>query len=918
MGLGESSKDAGLAPSVGQGAGSAKRVRSDDQEGDERINREVKEETPEPDEHYVTFRSDVVGVQYYRGLVGKFEYVSLRRQPENQYDSSAVQVVNTSGIQVGHIPRAVAAKLAFLMDGKVISVEGRMVGQNLDGAKHFKLAIDVSIYGSPRHKETVMQELSWAVKPAPSPPTPSKGKGKGHVLGTGAEVHGSAGSGTGLPTAPVDEEMRRLLDGLKKIGEDEKHADSIMDSLTSDIDVSKLPLHPSPPGIQDGTLKTDLLPHQCQALQWMVSHEHPVLPSKVGEPPVQFWTRQEDKATKSTYWLNAATRSPQKETPLLGRGGIVADGMGLGKTLTVLSLILATKSATKEPSKATLIVCPLSVVSNWEKQIRDHVSLGKLSSYTYHGANREVTNATLHSYDVVITTYQTVASEAPAEVSGGIASSQTKKAKLSNGALFAGPWKRIVADEGHVLKNPRAKMTKAFAALAAERRWICTGTPIVNSPSDLGSLLTCLRLCAPLDKTDYFKALLLRPLRNGDPAAGKLLQALVGQILIRRTKDTKNAAGEPIVQLPPIEFFQVPVQLDEDTRLLYDEVLVTSQRRFQEALSGGQGGTANILSLLTRMRQLCLCQELVPQSFFDELRRKPTEPAGETMAISSMSDEQREGLVEKLRRYVADEEDCSICFLAPLRQPTITDCGHSYCHPCIDEWLNRDLNCPQCRHAITSASLLSLPAETSDFVEPDDNASAVKSAKITELVKYLELFDMGDKTLVFSQFTSFLDHVAATLKQRGILFCRFDGSMPGRKREEVIQTFQNPVTEKNVATNPRVMLISLKSGAVGLNLTTASNVFLCDPWWQSAIEAQAIDRVHRMGQKKPVRVFQLIAEDTIESRVLEIQKHKDALVAKAFEKTSKGSGGSNPQDKRRARFDELKALLLGSSVAEKS
>ena len=112
-----------------------------------------------------------------------------------------------------------------------------------------------------------------------------------------------------------------------------------------------------------------------------------------------------------------------------------------------------------------------------------------------------------------------------------------------------------------------------------------------------------------------------------------------------------------------------------------------------------------------------------------------------------------------------------------------TDCPD--CFPCIDEWLNRDLNCPQCRHAITTASLLVLPAEASEYVEPDDNATVIKSAKISELVKYLEVFDPHDKTLVFSQFTSFLDHVAATLKERGILFCRFDGSMPGKKAGHV-------------------------------------------------------------------------------------------------------------------------------------
>lgn len=129
------------------------------------------------------------------------------------------------------------------------------------------------------------------------------------------------------------------------------------------------------------------------------------------------------------------------------------------------------------------------------------------------------------------------------------------------------------------------------------------------------------------------------------------------------------------------------------------------------------------------------------------------------------------------------------------------------------------------------------------------------------------------------------------------------------QRQDVIQAFQAPATNAEEGSNSKVMLISLKSGAVGLNLTAASNVFLvsecsvlrvtlteaqCDPWWQSAIEAQAIDRVHRvgsatficsiaemnyqMGQRKPVRVFQLIASDTVESKVLEIRECSSATI----------------------------------------
>lgn len=271
------------------------------------------------------------------------------------------------------------------------------------------------------------------------------------------------------------------------------------------------------------------------------------------------------------------------------------------------------------------------------------------------------------------------------------------------------------------------------------------------------------------------------------------------------------------------------------------------------------------------VRQLCLSRQLVPQSFFDDLRRPPIPAKGDAVPISSISEEKKQGLVDKLRQKVADDEDCSvswivklrclslqICFDAPMKDPNITDCGHTcripwvpdkpssspVCFPCIDEWLHRDTVCPFCRHTVTTSSLLALPAEESEFVEPAENPSApaTRSAKIEELIKYLKVFDTKDKTLVFSQFTSFLDLVAGSLKDAGIHFCRFDGSMNAKrvrahprhlnslhadsKRQEVIADFQRPVTERNASTNPRVMLISLKSGAVGLNLTAASNVFL--------------------------------------------------------------------------------------------
>lgn len=133
-------------------------------------------------------------------------------------------------------------------------------------------------------------------------------------------------------------------------------------------------------------------------------------------------------------------------------------------------------------------------------------------------------------------------------------------------------------------------MSQAFVSLQAERRWVLTGTPIVNAPNDLGSLLTCIQVCAPLDQPELFRRLVIRGLKNGSAEAGRLLQAIVGQALLRRTKDTKDKDGNKLIGLPPIEYYQCPIKLDADTRVFYNEVMAESARRFQDSLRSGEVG----------------------------------------------------------------------------------------------------------------------------------------------------------------------------------------------------------------------------------------------------------------------------------------------------------------------------------------
>jgi SNF2 family DNA or RNA helicase len=153
----------------------------------------------------------------------------------------------------------------------------------------------------------------------------------------------------------------------------------------------------------------------------------------------------------------------------------------------------------------------------------------------------------------------------------------------------------------------------------------------------------------------------------------------------------------------------------------------------------------------------------------------------------------------------------------------------------------------------------------------DIKRSGEPSAKLEALLEQLrEVLDAGHKALVFSQFTSLLKIVCDRLDADGVVYEYLDGKT--RDRQACVERFQNDADCK-------LFLVSLKAGGLGLNLTAAEYVFLLDPWWNPAVEAQAVDRAHRIGQTRPVFAYRLIARDTVEEKVLELQKTKRDLAA---------------------------------------
>lgn len=158
----------------------------------------------------------------------------------------------------------------------------------------------------------------------------------------------------------------------------------------------------------------------------------------------------------------------------------------------------------------------------------------------------------------------------------------------------------------------------------------------------------------------------------------------------------------------------------------------------------------------------------------------------------------------------------------------------------------------------------------------------ITSAKIEKAVEILEEIKesgKGEKTIIFSQFTSLLDLLEVPINRRGWKYRRYDGSMHPRDRNDSVLEF----TDK---PDCDIMLVSLKAGNAGLNLVAASQVIIFDPFWNPYIEEQAIDRAHRLGQIRPVRVHRILVEKTVEDRILELQDQKREIIEGALDENA--------------------------------
>jgi SWI/SNF-related matrix-associated actin-dependent regulator of chromatin subfamily A3 len=779
------------------------------------LTQDIDDDVYEHYELYGILNTKIVGCRFYDGRVTVGEYVTVRREPRNQYDSNAIRIDNIQAKQIGHIPRQVAAKLANLIDSRDLLVEGAVTGPK----GFYETPMALKLFGTTDPVAAAalkqrMQDLRLPVTEHVRAEAERKKKAK-ELEKRRRAAEKAAASVRKLGGLQVDENSDARyanfatpgLDGrTETIEELLSNAQAFNPRDVQDV-VNKFAageevLEKMEMADQPSTMKTILLPYQRQGLKWMLEHESPRLPAPGSPDPVQLWKN------KDGVYMNIATSFATKQAPILASGGILADDMGLGKTIQVISLIMADPHRSRQP---TLIVAPLSVMSNWSTQAAAHVHQKHAPRVLiYHGPGKsDMKPKDFEAYDIVITTYQTMTLEL-----FPYGTSKPEKVPSRKG-LFSTTFRRIVLDEGHQIRNPKAKMSQAACAVMATSRWVLTGTPIVNTLKDLYSQVKFIRLTGGLSEFEIFNGTLIRPLKNGDPAASVLLQALMSTVCLRRMKDMKFID----LKLPEITSLKYPVTFLPHERERYDAFKSEAHGVLEQA-KARKGNTAysHLLEVLLRMRQTCNHWKMCGEDRVNKL----LELLEENKAVDTMDPANRRALQDLLQIRIESQDDCPVC-IDTMRDPVITACAHAFCTNCIERVITEQHKCPMCRVELADNSTLVLPSaglgESDDSAYPITIDADTSSSKIEALIKILKASrkEPDTKTVVFSQWTSFLDILQKQLEKHGMTFTRLDGKMPPARRDAAIEAL-------NSDPSCTIMLASLSVCSVGLNLVAANQV----------------------------------------------------------------------------------------------
>ncbi|KAI8097070.1 SNF2 family N-terminal domain-containing protein [Halteromyces radiatus] len=575
-----------------------------------------------------------------------------------------------------------------------------------------------------------------------------------------------------------------------------------------------------------------------------------------------------------------------------GLNGILADEMGLGKTLQTISFIAHLKAM--QVAGPYLIVTPLSTLANWVNEFKRFTP--DIPVILYHGSkderqhliNRKMAkkNQTNFDFPIVVTSYEIVMND-------------RKHLQKYN-------WKYIVVDEGHRLKNMNCKLIRELKTYSSANRLLLTGTPLQNNLAELWSLLNFL-LPDIFDSLDMFESWFDFSdihQKSGQERIMKeeqedqiitSLHTILKPFLLRRLKtDVEHS-------LPKKKEYLLYAPLTVAQKNLYDAIIKRDLRDYlikrkttkddqdnndtkepetadvenqENANTDGNNNTSTTRKSSRALKSVTY-KDPSDRTYFATLEKQAQN------ANSITEDANLE--VGKKHQYQNAIKHVNSLHLQNLVMQLRKVCNH----PFLFDW----------------------PIDPRTNTHVLNNDLAAQSGKVLLLDRLLTaLFDRGHKVLIFSQMTKMLDILedwATHLK--GWPICRLDGSVSQESRRQQIEEFNDPDSPF------KLFLLSTRAGGLGINLTGADTVIIFDSDWNPQMDLQAQDRVHRIGQTKPVLVYRFVAANTVEAKILERATAKRRLeklvISKGKFKTPISSTSGSAKKEQENSVRELAEIL---------
>eukprot|EP00592_Proboscia_alata_P008112 CAMPEP_0194360760 /NCGR_PEP_ID=MMETSP0174-20130528/8167_1 /TAXON_ID=216777 /ORGANISM="Proboscia alata, Strain PI-D3" /LENGTH=951 /DNA_ID=CAMNT_0039132471 /DNA_START=193 /DNA_END=3048 /DNA_ORIENTATION=- len=932
--------------------------------------------------HVASCTFTIVGIRFYNGVAHEGEFVRLVREPNNPYDRSAVRVDNMNSEKVGHIKREQAAIIAGLMDNANLhlNIEGTIPSSG--NAYTMPVRVDFYEVLSSMMISSVQCDMTKVLNNAFHKRYGFRlSSASGRRFSTADANTSSSNSSIVMETTIMNwqtqqEQLDKMFD--KQVSEKLKDLPPLPKKLPFSPNLvlydyqelgirwlihqettctGRLPpfyqkkiergktvyfcditnsAQPNLPKQAKGSILADEmgLGKTIQTIGLLLGNPSPhrrvlAAPTDVGTLVAPLPPRNQILAAKvkdlkmilkNVGLKISGTKNVLAERCLQGMEKGKIEGNHFPSHFFPKPTVCVNTTDGKN-RVCTLIVSPVTVMTNWQQQIEQHVQPNILRIGIYQGSNRSdlLPEIIKGYYDVMLVSYQTLSSEFTKRYDN--VEGVQKKSKQES--IFDVPFFRIVLDEAHNIRSSRTKAFKAVNAVDASYKLALTGTPFVNRADDIFSLL---KFCEvePLSEKVIFRRAITNEIQNGNEVGLTRLRTTMSHILLRRSKalvQIKLVSKE--IQLRSITF---PEGFHKD---VYKALFGTFRAVYVALLSDGKQNDMknynHIFEKLMRMRQACCSALLVPEErrtaaikLWEQLQKRNADNQNPLTA------EEGKTLLEKLKGTFTTEKDedsllpeCAICLMEMEMNEAVIlkNCTHIFCHGCISRVFSGaspgcKAFCPLCRQPFENSDMIQRSIATASIACHDEltesknsrmeteKSGIEMSPKIATLLEAMKDMPIDEKGVIFSQFTSFLNLIGAAIKQAGHLFTRIDGSMATSCRTEAIRAFCS-----NDDDSPRFILCSLHAAGTGINLTRGNHAFMMDCWWNVAIENQAMDRIHRIGQTRKVRVIRFVMKDTIEERMVILQEQKSLQGKASVEKL-------NPDEQRRTRMSNLQGLLM--------